>query len=216
MNRVMGWIVAGGALCCACAAEAEPEIASTPLEEQLATLAALGLVPEPSVVPDDFLLFDSRAQLEARPYEGVVQALGYDVEREPFTPACDRVWMCDLERIEDEGDYVAVVERLERMSDRALGLESVRDHVDLEAGEAWVELERGGQTARWDLAVDDDWLDPDVLLRYDALLAESGSPLRLWANSDFGQSLLLIALTPEDRTRFAELSPMVLAPLLGG
>lgn len=216
MNRVAAWLVGGVALCCACAEDAVPEAARTPLEEQLATLAALGLVPAPSVVPDDFTLFDSRAQLEARPYEGLVQALGFEVEREPFTPICDRVWMCDVECIEDAGDYVAIVERLERMTDRALRLENVRDHVDVEAAEAWIELERGGRTVRWELVVDDDWLDADVLLRYDALLAEAGSPLRLFAHADVGQSVLLIALTPEDRVRFAELSPLVFEPLNGG
>lgn len=44
--------------------------------------------------------------------------------------------MCDLECIEDHGDYKAVVTRLERLTNDTLALSSIDDHVEQAA---WVQ-----------------------------------------------------------------------------
>lgn len=190
-----------------------PENTAT-VEAQLAALAQAGIVVNAGVVEADLTTFQSRADLERTPYVGLVEVLGIALEREPFTPICDRLWMCDFECIEDHGSYAAVVERLELMTGGALHLANIEDHVDLEAGEAWVAFDVGGERTRWDLRVDDDWLDPQVLAKYDELLEASGSAIRLSMNQDdYGQVAFLGAFRPEEKSIFDALTTIELAPL---
>src|SRR5262249_55062059 len=152
------------------------------LERQLSDLAAIGLVINPGVTREDLTTFEAREVLETKPYRGLVEGMGIDIEREPYTPICDRLWMCDYERVEDRGAYRDVILRLEVMTAGRLKLANVTDYVDLEEGKAWVELDFQGRRIHWDLAVHDDWLDPTILVNYDQLLEEAGSPLRIYSN----------------------------------
>lgn len=173
---------------------------SVTIEAQLAALAKAGIVVNTGVVEADLTAFHSRADLERTPFVGLVEVLGIDLERRPYTPICDRLWMCDFECIEDHGSYCAVIERLERMTGRALNLSSIKDHVDLDAREAWVAFDLAGMRTRWDLRVEDDWLDPQVLTKYDSLLEASGAAVRLYINQhDYGQSAFLGAFRPEGK-----------------
>ena len=187
---------------------------SVSIEAQLAELAKAGLVVNPGVVEADLTTFHSRAEMEKKPYAGLVEVLGIELEREPFTPICDRLWMCDFERIEDHGAYREVVERLERMTGGALQLSGIADYVVIDEEKAWVEFDRGGQRTHWDLRIQDDWLDEQVLRRYAALLATSGSPIRLYINeTDYGQTAFLGAFTAEEKAAFEKLSPIRLPPM---
>lgn len=186
------------------------------IEAQLASLAKAGLILNAGVVEADLTAFHSRVDLERNPFVGLVEALGNDLEREPFTPVCDHLWMCDFERIEDHGAYRDVLLRLERMTGRALSLSGIADHVDVDAGEAWVEFEFRGDHVRWDLRVDNDWLDPQVLTNYDSLLKTSGSAIRLYLNQDdYGQVAFLGAFSPEEKAAFDKLTRIKLLPLTG-
>ena len=140
-------------------------------------------------------------------------ALASEIEREPFTPVADRLWLCDYERIVDHGDYRNVLERLERMTGNALGVTEVRDHVDLEAGKAWIEFRFRNDRVRWHFKVDDDWLDPEILVRYDELLKRSGSAFRLYWNTNYGQSALLGAFRSDEKAAFDKIAKVRMAPI---
>ena len=158
------------------------------IEQQVAILAEIGITVNDGVAVDDLTEFEDREKLELQPYAGLVESLGYEIEREPFTPKCNRLWMCDYERIEDHGDYEVVLERLELMTDCALGLRDIEDYVDIEDDEAWVEFTYRGATIHWDAEVDNDWLDPFIIVKYDALLKKSRSLFRIYSNhTDYGQ-----------------------------
>lgn len=88
-----------------------------------------------------------------------MQVLGIDLEREPYTPVSNRLWLCDYECVEDSGACVAVFERLEHMTDKALGLLDIEDHVDIGAGATWVSFVHQNQTIRWVFEVDNDCLE---------------------------------------------------------
>ena len=182
------------------------------LEKQLEELAEIGLTLNPDVREEDLFAFADRKVLESKPYQGLIEVMGIEVEREPFTPVSNRIWMCDYERIEDHGAYRDVLDRLELMTGNTLGLTNIADFVDVEQGVAWVEFDLSGERIRWEFSVEDDWLDPTVLLNYDRLLKEAGSPLRIYSNhADYGQVALLIAFTQEDKRRFDKLSKVKLA-----
>jgi hypothetical protein len=176
------------------------------IEQQVAILAEIGITVNDGVAVDDLIEFEDREKLELQPYAGLVESLGYEIERESFTPKCNRLWMCDYERIEDHGDYEAVLERLELMTDCALGLRDIKDYVDIEDDEAWVEFTYRGAIIHWDAEVDNDWLDPFIIVKYDALLKDSRSLFRIYSNhTDYGQIAFFAAFTPEQKARFDEI-----------
>jgi len=86
---------------------------SVSIEEQLDTLRGWGQLINDRATVEDLFIFESREKLEKQPYKGIIEALGYEIERSPFTPVCMKLWMCDYERIEDHGAYTEIIERLE-------------------------------------------------------------------------------------------------------
>jgi len=126
--------------------------------------------------------------MENDPYHHLIEEIGFDNEREPFSPICNRLWMCDFERIEDHGDYKSLIERLCLLTDNAVRIENVTDFVDVEKKVAWVELEVEGTKIHWDARVDDDWLDTEILIHFSDLLKSYKSTLRIFQNpTDYGQ-----------------------------
>jgi hypothetical protein len=180
---------------------------SIALEVQLAALAEVGLRVNAGVTEEDLCAFGSKSEMEKHPYEVIVDVLGIELERDPFTPICDRLWMCDLERVEDHGAYRDVVERLELMTGGSACLAKITDFVDVEGGKAWVEFEIAGLREHWDMKVDNDWLDPQILKRYDDLLDRMHSTTRLFINTrDYGQAVMLGAFTDEQKAAFERLT----------
>jgi hypothetical protein len=184
------------------------------IAEQLAALAKCGIAINPGVLESDLTMFQSKAELEGAPFAGLIEALGHELEREPFTPMCDSLWMCDTERIDDHGAYALVVSRLERMTRAALRLANITDYVDVEEEVAWVEFDHAGKRVHWDFTITDDWLDGEVLTKYDALLGAAKSPTRLYIDSaNYGQVAFLAAFDPAQKAAFDTLTKTRLARL---
>ena len=57
------------------------------------------------------------------------------------------------------------------MTQGSLPLKNIRDHVDIENGEAWVEFELDGKTVHWDLEVSNDWVAPELYSNLQALVS---------------------------------------------
>lgn len=187
---------------------------SVPLESQLEHLAELGLILNPGVDEEQLTTFEDRESLESKPYKRLVEVMGIELEEEPYTPLCNQLWMCDYERVEDHGAYVEVLQRLELMTSGAVKIENARDHVDIEEDRAWIEFDYQGQRIHWDFEVDNDWLDPSILVKYDELLKSSGSPIRIYSNhGDYGQVAFLGALQMQQKKKFDKLTRVKLQPL---
>lgn len=177
------------------------------LEQQIKTLVDFGITLNPEATVDDLLGHYSREDYEVRPYKELIPVLGLEMERDSFEPLCSRLWMCDFERVEDHGSYVDVIERLNQMSERCLPVSAVTDFVDIEAGKAWVEFNLADSRMHWDAKVDNDWLDPHVLVRFDNLLKEHRTPFRIYSNhTDFGQCAFLACMTPSEFAGFQKLA----------
>jgi len=185
------------------------------LEKQVEALAELGVMLNQGVRAEDMTTSADRAELEANPFsQDLIAALGGDVERERYTPKTDQLWMCDYERIEDHGDYKAILERLEVMTGKALRLSNITDYVDIEKKKAWVEFVANGKRIRWKAEVDDDWMDPYIVAKYDDLLGQAKSPGRIYSNhTDFGQVALFAFFEPEQAKRFNALGSMKVATI---
>ena len=168
---------------------------STPalsLEDQRARLDKLGVRLRPGIGTEDLLVSWDRSEYEASPFVLLLTTMGGEVEKEPFPRISDDVWRFDTECIEDHGAYVAIAERIRNLAGGRLALSNLNDHVDVEAGVAWLAFNAGDQPYKWDLKVDDDWADPDVFVRFDQVLAEHAPGLRLIYYDLGGQDCLIL------------------------
>jgi hypothetical protein len=155
------------------------------LEQMLDALAACGvslregasaelLVREKTAIDGG----TSRATLEKGGFESVLIAMGDEIdapEGAPVDPPSDDVWHFDVEFIEDHGAYRTIVERLCKMTHGDFRCDRVDDYVDVDAGVAWVELTRAGETERVTLRVDNDWTDERIFSVLQEKLAATGS-----------------------------------------
>ena len=187
---------------------------SMQLEQQLRALAECGVRLNPAASLEDLFMFHSREEHEAEPFKELIPTLGFDLERDPFDPICNRLWMCDHERVEDHGAYASVIARLHQMSEECLPISGITDHVNIEAETAWVEFALAGSRIHWNAEVDNDWLDPSVVLRFNELLKEHKAPFRIYSNrTEFGQSAFFACFTPTEFERFRPLAKFKLAEI---
>ncbi len=134
------------------------------LEKQIEKLSKLGLAINDDITIDDFLLSWSRAEYEEVPFELILFTYGTEVEEKPWGRFfCDMAWNFDVECIEDNGDYIAIVEQFHRITGKKKQLSDLSDSVDLEASQASLRYTVNGVRRELEIKVDDDWADPDTV-----------------------------------------------------
>ncbi len=120
--------------------------------------------------------------------------LGGEVERGDFQRISDDIWHLDAECIEDNGDYVRVLERFVILAKGQLSLTDLRDEVDIENEKAWVEFNLDGKPVHWDLKVNNDWLDPDLYTRLQHLVQSRSN----------GKKFFIVALGQDSLISFGD------------
>jgi hypothetical protein len=174
------------------------------LEQQLDTLAKLGLTLEPGVTIHDLLYSFGREDYEAQPFDLLLFMLGSEVEREPWGRAiCSRVWNFDTECITGPGSYVKIIERLCRVAGAPDRLKEVRDQVDLDTGKAWLAYEVDGKKRNWNVDVRDDWADTMAIAYVIDDIERDGYRFYF---KDNGQAMVLFYLDAATAERLNELS----------
>ncbi len=167
------------------------------LEEQLATLARCGISPAQGITVGHLLSVLDRESYEEEPYLPLLITLGGELETPPYLQFSDRLWHFDTECIEGPGSYAVIAHRMAALAGGALPMEAITDYVDLDAGEAWLEFRLDGVDVHWDATVDGDWVDPEILGRFAALLESRDAHAR-FALLDFGgQDCLLGCMTAD-------------------
>lgn len=146
----------------------------------LAQLEGVGVRLRPGISRDDVLHSFGGTMESAVDWIQLLCVLGSEVERGDFARISDDIWHFDAECIEDQGDYLRVVERFVILAKGALPLTNIRDHVDVEAGEAWVEFTLEEKRVRWDLKVSDDWVDPELYSQLQGLVAPRAAGKRFF------------------------------------
>jgi hypothetical protein len=143
-------------------------------------LEGVGICVRPGISRDDVFHSLGGSMQSVVDWVQLLCVLGSEVERGEFERMSDDIWHFDAECIEDQGDYLRVVERFVILAKGALPLTDIRDHVDIEAGEAWIEFTLEGKKARWDLKVSDDWVDPDLYSQLQRLVAPRAAGKRFF------------------------------------
>tara|TARA_R110002049_G_C8937385_1_gene544705 strand:- start:53 stop:676 length:624 start_codon:yes stop_codon:yes gene_type:complete len=130
-------------------------------EQQLEIFKELGFELNNGTNKSDIERWEKQEFLD-EPFTLMYITLGQTIEREPWTPLTNKCWDFDTEAIEDHGSYIEIFENLERITRGELKFENVKDYVDIEEGKAWVSFTFSGKDYKWNLEVDDDWVDTDL------------------------------------------------------
>jgi len=145
---------------------------SITLEEQLEKLGQLGISLSPGATIEDLLNEMGREELENDPYSSLLIALGCEFEKDKnvWVHISNNIWYLDTECIEDNGDYIRIIDRLITLSQGTLKVENLRDSIDVEADEATISFVLKGEQYRWAMEVNDDWLDISILSKFNSVL----------------------------------------------
>jgi len=182
------------------------------LEEQLTTLANLGLRLDDGITVDDILCSFDRKDYEARPFDLILFVLGNEVEREPWgRPVCSRVWNFDTECIGGTGDYVHIVKRLCQVAGQPNCLEDVSDFVDIDSSEAWLKYKVDNTERNWDVEVNADWADT-LTLSY--VMDDIERDDCRFYFKDNGQAMVLFYLDTQTAQALNRLANNALKPVL--
>ena len=163
-----------------------------PFDQQLEIFRQLHFDLNPEVDSSDIASWElDDGTAEEQPFMLVYTLLGSCIEREPFTPITNRCWSFDTEAIEDNGAYVDIIRNLERISRGALTFTDVTDHVDIDAGDAWVSFVFNGQRYRWTMRVNDDWVDETLFENIVKLTIEHNTNGRITSLYTGDQTVML-------------------------
>ena len=177
---------------------------NVPLEEQLRTLASCGISLATGLGPEALTISFDRTAFESDPYRLARLVMGGEAETEaqasPSGYLSDQIWHFDTECIEDHGAYATIATRLHTLAQGALPLEQIEDYVDVDEGQAWVGFRLEGRPYRWEAEVKDDWVDPTILSRFAALLAQRDQGRRFTYIDLGGQDCLIGCSTEEQRS----------------
>lgn len=171
---------------------------NVPLEEQLGALAECGIRLRQGVTVSNLLERFDRKFYEAGPYKRLLPILG-----EPFMRGrlSDDILLLDTECVSGNGSYVNIVTPMTRMTRGAVLLTDVRDSLDDAKAGSWVQFRLNGRTTRWAVDRDAEWIDPVILARLAALLAQRTKAIQYVFCSPGGQTALIACCTPEETTR---------------
>ncbi len=164
-------------------------------------MAECGIRLKPEFSIETLLETFPREKYETSLYAGVVIRMGGTLEREPWTPLSNNVWHLDTECIEGAGSYAYVAERFRDLSQGELPIENIRDWVDVENGDAWIEFELNGETMHWGARIKEDWIDPEIVSHFCALLSAQNRTRRYTYFDLKGQDCLIGCATEEELRR---------------
>jgi hypothetical protein len=165
------------------------------LEEQLDRLGQLGISLSSRATIEDLLNETDREEIESKPYLFLLIALGCEFEKNEYewVNISDNIWYLDTECIEDNGDYIRIINRLTTMSQRAFELESLVDFIDIEAKQATISFKSNGEYYNWSMEVNDDWLDMSIFSKVNTVLDKRNSEKKFFVAS-IDQSCLVVFL----------------------
>jgi hypothetical protein len=130
------------------------------LEDQLESLALLGVRPAPHVTVQSILEVWSREEYEEKPFELLLSLLGTETPvSSMWRPNSDRVFSFHRLCVGSPNSYARIANRLCRIAGVPDAFIDFRDEVDYLAGAGWLEYQIRGHHRRWPVQVHLNWLD---------------------------------------------------------
>lgn len=199
-----------------------------PLEEQAEVLRSLGFtVPEEVVesARSDMEEYGMRVWIEGYPYTWLLSGMGmpiYDEEWE-IVGYSDEVFWFDFEGWDISTDYIEVLEGMKALAtessiDDVKNIRENTDDVNWEegSGEVTVSLEWKGDTYSWQMEVEYDWIDGEVLGIFNSLLERDGAAERFYVTGDDGQGALVFYCTADWASEFERATGLELEYYVAG
>lgn len=141
----------------------------------------------------------------SEPIEAMYIFLGAKTQQKPYRNISDNCWLMDMEAIEGVGSYKRILENIERISKGDLRFRDIRDYCnDNDDGKAWVNFTFEGNEFSWQLAVNDDWADPQLFQNIQDLCRKFDKKGRL-TFFPAGQAFVVSYLTEEQFVHMKEL-----------
>jgi len=176
------------------------------IEEKLHALAECGLKLKDQFGVTDLADSWGRDALDEPGWNLTLVCLGMTHEEPPWIPHCDNLWHFDTECIEGDGSYVRIAKRMSDMAQGSMPLSDIQDHVDIDAGDAWLRFECQGKPVKIDCEVQDDWVDTSLFGHFVELLAKC-DPGKLFIYYDLGgQDCIMGCVT---RAQYASLQKLI-------
>jgi len=168
------------------------------VEEQYAKVKSLGIELKQGMNLNQVISGCGREGYEEKPYLLLYISLGSEMalDDHSFTYPSDDIWHLDRECIEDHGDYIPIIERISDLLKDEIIVNDIADYVDIENNEIWVSFTIDGKAYKYELAVDNDWLDMGIFKIFSELLEEYGCGKRFYYY-DLGQGVLVGAYENE-------------------
>lgn len=143
------------------------------VESQLENLQSVGVCLKEQFNIDTIIGLSEREWLESEPYSNILIAMGGTNEsNDNFEFLSNNIWHLDTECIEDCGDYIYIAERMRDLANGELPIENIIDNIDIDNNEAWLSFTLDGKYYKWDLELQDDWLDTKVISNFVDILGE--------------------------------------------
>ncbi len=168
-------------------------------EQQFETFKQLGFALNEGVSISDINRWQGgHKEFEDLPYHLMYQTLGSTIEREPWTPLTNKCWDFDTEAIEDHGAYIDIMRNISRITNGELIFENITDYVDIDEETAWVAFTCKGDNYKWNLKVDNDWVDGDLFDKVQELTDKYKTKGKFTFFNTGGQAFVLGYATPEE------------------
>jgi hypothetical protein len=170
------------------------------IEHKLNQLAQCGLRLNARWSAQDVVKDWGREVGDENAWHAILYFLGSAQEKSPSgavgmhggQPRCDNLWFFDMECIEGDGDYAFIARRVAQLTQGALPLTDVQDHVKPWNDQAWLHFQLKGQPIHIDCEVQHDWFDQGVLRRFVDLLAQCDPNKVLIRYAPEGQQILFV------------------------
>ena len=179
-------------------------------EAALDKLITAGIKITPGIQETDIFERWTEKLADYNPLEALYITLGGSTQYEPYTNFSDSCWHFDHDTIEVERAYGTILENLKRISNGDLGFQNIIDHYnDDEDNKAWISFELYGDKYKWDLDLNDDWVDSYLFDKIQDLCRKYNKKRRL-AYLSAGQGFVISYLTADEFNKISEMTQLQL------
>lgn len=172
-----------------------------PPEVQLRVLDECGIRLADGISTDLLMASISREASMKQPFVHLLCVMGDQAVAE--NPQSMRffsndIWHLDTECIYGNGDYVYIMQRMSELAGGLLPLTEINDYIDVEERMAWVSFRFRAEQYKWQLKIDDDWIDWQIFTNLVHLLDPQTSYKRFTCIDIQGQDILIGCSTVDE------------------
>jgi len=166
---------------------------------QLDTFFELGFELNHGIKHKDLLRWEGdKKAFEKKPWSLMLITLGQTLERDPWTPLTNKCWNFAPESIEGPGSYADIIINIDRISGPELNFTDIKDFVDIESGTAWVSFRENAVDYKWDLIIDNDWVDMSLFQKVQSLTKDTKSIGQFYWYDTKGQDFVIGCYSSEE------------------